>query len=201
MFRCIRRFGVSHGSRVEPGLTPKRLMGLDAMNYPHLLSMSEITQGIVFASELDASFQQERVGRDVVRWIGEDVIEIDGNTGSLAALAALPCSSVLSESSSSQFSQELAKRKDDPKLSKHRGFLDLIAVAPTGIAFPARTLVVNDARALLQQWVVKEGTTQMERRDHPNFSGADLQIYLDFTPLCDFRFSDPVFPRRPCSIP
>ena len=37
VFRCISRFGVSHGSHVEPGLTPKRLMGLDAMNYPNLL--------------------------------------------------------------------------------------------------------------------------------------------------------------------
>jgi len=40
VFRCIGRFGVSHGSHVEPGLTPKPLMGLDAMNYPNLLSMS-----------------------------------------------------------------------------------------------------------------------------------------------------------------
>jgi len=38
VFRCIRRFGVSHGSHVEPGRTPKRLMELDAMNYPNLLS-------------------------------------------------------------------------------------------------------------------------------------------------------------------
>jgi len=27
---------LSHGSHVEPGLTPKRLMGLTAMNYPNL---------------------------------------------------------------------------------------------------------------------------------------------------------------------
>ena len=37
VFRCIRRLGVSHGSRVEPGLTPKRRMGFCAMNYRNLL--------------------------------------------------------------------------------------------------------------------------------------------------------------------
>ena len=37
VFRCILRFGVSQGSRVEPGRTPKRLMELDVMNYPNLL--------------------------------------------------------------------------------------------------------------------------------------------------------------------
>jgi len=43
VFRCIRRFGVSHGSHVEPGLTPKRLTGLHAINYPNLLTTLAVT--------------------------------------------------------------------------------------------------------------------------------------------------------------
>ena len=45
MFRRISRFGVSHGSRVEPGLTPKRLMGLSAMNDPNLLRQRGTNEG------------------------------------------------------------------------------------------------------------------------------------------------------------
>ena len=41
VFRCIRRFGVSHGSHVEPGLTSKRLMGSDAMK-----STDPLTRGV-----------------------------------------------------------------------------------------------------------------------------------------------------------
>ena len=104
--------------------------------------MADIKTGIVRTQELDATFFQDLAARDAVLWIADDVVDPETNAASIASLVSLPWSSVLSESRSSVFAEELRRRKDDPRLSKQRGYLDLVAVDPSEIAFPARTLPV-----------------------------------------------------------
>lgn len=104
--------------------------------------MPDINTGIVRTTELDATFLQDLAARDAVLWIGEGVVDPETNADSIASLASLPWSSVLSESGSATFAEELRQRKDDERLSKQRGYLDLVAVDPSEIAFPARTLPV-----------------------------------------------------------
>ena len=103
--------------------------------------MAKIEPGIVHVNELDATFLQDLASRDALLWMGEGVGD-GSQADSIADLASLPWSSVLSESSSSKFADLLRERKDDLRLSKQRGYLDLVALDPSEIAFPARTLPI-----------------------------------------------------------
>jgi len=57
MLQYLSRFGVSHGSRIQPGLTPKRLMELCGMNSPYLLHGIEKGNEVIIAIDPNPLFR------------------------------------------------------------------------------------------------------------------------------------------------
>jgi len=68
----MSRFGASHGSHVEPGLTPKRRMGLHAMNYPNRLRNGCCVKTVASVKTAHPEITQEKTYRLQMenQWIG-----------------------------------------------------------------------------------------------------------------------------------
>jgi hypothetical protein len=103
---------------------------------------AKIKPGLLTSLQIDDSLFADLQSRDVALWLGMGVGTQEEGQDAIAALASLPWMLVLCESSSGKLAKKLHNLKDDPRLTAHRGFLDVIAANPEDIPLPTRTLPV-----------------------------------------------------------
>ncbi|WP_397568824.1 hypothetical protein [Schlesneria sp. T3-172] len=103
---------------------------------------AKIKPGLLTSLQIDDSLFADLQSRDVALWLGTGVGTDEEGQEAIASLASLPWLLVLCESSSGGLAKRLDYHKNDPRLTAHRGFLDVVAANPEDISLPTRTLPV-----------------------------------------------------------